>query len=65
MSLLDPLLKEILVCSACHGELEEDQERSLLKCTGCGLAFPVREGIPVMLLDEAIKPDEARSGTAA
>ena len=57
MPLLDALLKEILCCPNCKSDLEEDEPQARLRCTGCGLAFPVRDGIPVMLLDEADKPE--------
>jgi len=53
MALLDPLLQEILVCPQCHGALREDEPALRLHCEQCGLAFPVRDGIPVMLVDEA------------
>jgi len=53
---LDPDLLAIVVCPACHGTLEPDEPASELRCTGCGLAFPVREGIPVLLVDEARAP---------
>jgi uncharacterized protein YbaR (Trm112 family) len=56
MSLIDPALK-ILVCPACHGELCEDETASKLRCTQCGLAFPVQDGIPIMLIEEAEKPE--------
>jgi uncharacterized protein len=58
MPLIDPQLKEILICPHCHGELEENEPRATLRCTGCSLAFPVRDGIPVMLIDEAEKPED-------
>jgi uncharacterized protein YbaR (Trm112 family) len=58
MPLLDPQLKEILICPHCHSDLEEDEPQAKLRCTGCGLAFPVRDGIPVMLIDEAEKPED-------
>jgi uncharacterized protein YbaR (Trm112 family) len=66
MPLIDPQLKEILICPNCHGELEENEPQAKLRCTGCGLAFPVRDGIPVMLIDEAEKPEgfEMRNGAA-
>jgi uncharacterized protein len=66
MPLIDPQLKEILICPNCHSELEENEPQSKLHCTGCGLAFPVRDGIPVMLIDEAEKPEgfEMRNGAA-
>ena len=57
MPLLDPLLKEILICPHCRGELEEREAEAMLRCLSCGLGFPVRDGIPVMLIDEADKPE--------
>ena len=54
---LDPLLLEILACpSEDHAALKVDAARALLVCTACGRGFPVRDGIPVMLLDEAVPP---------
>jgi uncharacterized protein YbaR (Trm112 family) len=50
---LDPALLEILACPKCHAELSVDQSAELLVCTGCGLRYPVRDDIPVMLIDEA------------
>ena len=46
---------ELLVCPSCHATLAWDYESSLLVCTGgdCGLAYPVRDGIPILLIDEA------------
>jgi len=54
MSELDPALLEIIVCPACRGDLAVDAEE--LRCLGCGLIYPVRDGIPVLLVDEARKP---------
>lgn len=55
---LDPVLLEILACpSDDHAPVRPDPERGLLVCTVCGRGFPVRDGIPVMLLDEALPPD--------
>jgi len=48
---LAPELLAIIVCPACHGELALVE--SELVCQGCGLAYPVRDGIPVLLVDEA------------
>jgi len=54
---LDPLLLEILACpSEDHAPLVVDGQRGILVCTACGRGFPVRDGIPVMLLDEAVPP---------
>ena len=55
MPLIDAQLKEILRCPSCHGDLEEDEAGAKLRCLGCGLAYPVRDGIPVMLIEEATK----------
>ncbi|HWV38871.1 MAG TPA: Trm112 family protein [Vulgatibacter sp.] len=51
MAPLNAELLEILVCPKCRGELREDE--SELTCTTCEFAFPIRDGIPVMLVDEA------------
>ena len=51
---LDPALLAIIVCPQCHASLEATEEE--LVCTGCGLAYPVRDDIPVLLVDEARKP---------
>ena len=56
---LDPVLLEILVCPDCKGTLEVDDEHDELVCTQCGLAYPVRDDIPVMLVDEARRPQPA------
>ena len=53
---LDRWLLEILACPACRAAVEVDEPASTLVCTGCGLAYPVRDGIPVMLVDEALRP---------
>ena len=51
---LDPLLLAILACpDTHHSPLAVDEEASELLCTTCDRAFPVRDGIPVLLLDEA------------
>jgi uncharacterized protein YbaR (Trm112 family) len=56
---LDPTLLEILACPACHGELRVDESAEELVCTRCGLAYPVRDDIPVLLVDEARRTDPA------
>lgn len=52
---LDPALLEIIVCPDCHGDLGVAGEE--LVCAGCGLAYPVIDDIPVLLVDEARRPD--------
>ncbi len=46
-------LLEILACPACKSEVVLTKEKSGLKCTACQLVYPIRDGIPVMLIDEA------------
>ncbi|NMD45724.1 MAG: Trm112 family protein, partial [Propionibacterium sp.] len=48
----------LLVCPACHAAFTWDYEASELVCTGadCGLAYPLRGGIPILLIDEARRP---------
>jgi len=54
---LDPALLEILACPNCRAELRVDDAASELVCTSCGYAYPVRDDIPVLLVDEARRPD--------
>jgi uncharacterized protein YbaR (Trm112 family) len=56
---LDPSLLEILACPDCRGALRADDAASELVCTQCGLAYPVRDDIPVLLVDEARRPEGA------
>ncbi|WP_171177438.1 Trm112 family protein [Ruegeria sp. HKCCD8929] len=49
----DRRMLEALVCPQTHATLEYDAERQELVSRGAGLAFPIRNGIPVMLVDEA------------
>ncbi len=46
-------LLEILVCPQCKAELEMKQDQSGLKCMKCKRVYPIRDDIPVMLIDEA------------
>jgi len=70
---LDPVLLEVLACPAAHHApltlgAPGDTEAMALTCTECGRVFPVRDGIPVLLLEEAtggpageVGPEVARS----
>ncbi|AOP45553.1 Trm112 family protein [Streptomyces lydicus] len=62
-------LIQILACPACHAPLEDrtDADPAQLLCTSgdCGLAYPVRDGIPVLLVDEALPRDPKSTGGAA
>jgi len=50
---LSPTLLEILVCPKCKGTLEYRETEQALLCDTCRLRYPVRDDIPIMLLDEA------------
>lgn len=57
---LDAKLLEILACPNCRGDVEYRESEQIIECMGeCRYKYPVREGIPVMLIDEAIKPEGA------
>ena len=53
-------LLEILVCAACKKPLQPQDAQSgekvdgWLLCTGCGLKYPIRDNIPIMLIEEAV-----------
>jgi hypothetical protein len=57
---LDPELLEILVCPNDRGELDYLEAEQILSCRSCGYRYPIRDGIPVMLIDEAEKPAQGR-----
>ena len=57
--MLDPVLLEVLVCPVCHGPLTYDQVNHELISEQSGLAYPVRDGIPIMLVDQARRLDGA------
>lgn len=56
---VDPKLLEILVCPVTKGPLRYDREKQELISDKAGLAFPIRDGIPIMLPDEAREIDDA------
>jgi hypothetical protein len=53
---LDPELLQILVCPNDRGAIEYREAEQVIVCLTCGYRYPVRGGIPVMLIDEAEKP---------
>ncbi len=61
MSLSKELL-DILVCPKCKGGLEYKEERGQLVCHACRLAYPVKDDVPIMLIDEAHTLVEQDSG---
>jgi uncharacterized protein YbaR (Trm112 family) len=54
---VDPRLLEILVCPLTKGPLVYDRQRGELVSEKAGLAYPIRDGIPIMLPDEARRLD--------
>ena len=63
---LDPQLLEILACpDTHHAPLSYDEPAQTLTCTECGRVFPIRDDIPVLLLDEAFEPGQAPPAPAA
>ena len=56
---VDPRLLEILVCPVTHGPLTYDRARGELVSASARLAYPVRDGVPVMLPEEARALGEA------
>lgn len=52
---LSPELLSIIACPACHAKFAVDYDANELVCTNqsCALAYPVRENIPVLLIDQA------------
>ncbi|MCZ6690195.1 MAG: Trm112 family protein [Planctomycetota bacterium] len=59
--MIDKELLEILACPVCKVEVRLEGEQ--IVCTKCGLRFPIRDDIPVMLEEEAERPSEDRAGT--
>lgn len=56
---VDPKLLEILVCPITKGTLRYDRDAQELISDKAGLAYPIRDGIPIMLADEAREIDDA------
>jgi len=56
---VDKELLDILVCPSCRGEIEYREQEEVIVCTQCGLRYPVRDDIPVMLIEEAERPSGA------
>lgn len=54
---IDPALLDVLVCPVTHGPLEYDRVRNELVSRQLGKAFPIRDGVPVMLVEEARELD--------
>ncbi len=51
--MLDKALMEILACPKCKGDVHYNDDKNALVCPDCQLEYPIRDDIPVMLIDEA------------
>jgi hypothetical protein len=60
--MIDERLLEILVCPACKTKVVLQADRLVCQNPSCGLRYPVRDDIPVMLIDEAEKPEGKGGG---
>ncbi len=56
---LDAELIKILVCPKCKGDIRVTENQDGLVCTACALVYPIRNDIPVMLIDEALPLESA------
>ncbi len=62
--MIEPWLLELLVCPKCKGDLRYDKNPESLVCERDRLRYEVRDGIPILLIDEA-RPLDAAAGTPA
>jgi uncharacterized protein len=60
---IDGRLLAILMCPACRGRVRGDPRAQGIECEGCGRVYPVRDGIPVMLVEEATPPKRSPTGS--
>jgi uncharacterized protein YbaR (Trm112 family) len=58
MQMIDTKLLEILACPACKGDVEYDVKNEKINCIDCRKSYPVREGIPIMLIEESVTLEE-------
>lgn len=61
---METRLLEILVCPVCKGPLRHDRQKKELICRIDRLAFPIRDGVPIMLENEARTTDDSPEPTA-
>jgi hypothetical protein len=54
--MIDKQLLDVLACPKCKSEVKVEGEKIVCQSALCGLRYPIRDGIPVMLIDEAEKP---------
>jgi len=59
--MIDSELLAILACPKCKGEIRLKDDQSGLICDACKLMYPIKDDIPIMLIDEAIKLEDGAS----
>lgn len=57
---IDPQLLEILACPLCKESVKLTEDKKGLKCVKCKRIYPIRDGIPIMLIEEAVVEDEEK-----
>ncbi len=62
--MIDQVLLDILVCPKCKTRVKLEGDRLVCQNAACGLRYPIRDDIPIMLIDEAEKPGESRKPQA-
>ena len=60
--MIDQRLLEILACPDCKADVKLEDEK--IVCTGCGKRYPIRDGIPIMLIEEAEVPEASEAKPA-
>lgn len=50
---LDEKLLEILACPKCKGDIRYNEDKTGLVCDRCNLLYPIKDGVPIMFIDEA------------
>lgn len=59
---LNPELLSLLACPVCRGDVEPVDNETGLECAACGLVYPVRDAIPIMLPEEAVRKEDWERG---
>jgi uncharacterized protein len=55
---LNKVLLEVLACPKCKGDIELVGSEEGLKCPSCAVVYPIKDEIPIMLIDEAVPEDD-------
>ena len=59
-----PWLMEMLICPDCRGKVRESEVDVAISCTKCERVYPIRDGIPVMLIEESTPPKRPTTPTS-